>query len=374
MMRTSFIILLVATAVFCGCGEDMPGIPEGNGFISVVVVDTSGLTPGGTPGVPVALDSVEVRLKSRSHEFNTVGYTASDGTVSFENLVSGWYEIFARREFLIENNKKNFTGGFDYHLWADERLDSTVMVNLIATSDLMINEIFYAGSDYSSFYFYDQFVELYNASEDTLYLDGIILTRQAQTAYPDQDEVPFVRAIYAYQFPGTPVTGRQYPILPGQLVVIAGDAVDHSQWCAKSIDLSGADWECFNPLSSDYDNPDVPNLVNINTDSKVDYMINLSHNGVVIATGESYEQQPRETTDYILIPIETVLDGVEYATNTTATKELTQRVDAGFAGLGCTKYSGQSTERRVLGLDTNDSSFDFMLTTKPTPGWSQAKE
>ena len=43
----------------------------------------------------------------------------------------------------------------------DTVIVSSVMPNLV------INEIFYAGSDRSSFYFYDQFVELYNASNET---------------------------------------------------------------------------------------------------------------------------------------------------------------------------------------------------------------
>jgi hypothetical protein len=246
-----------------------------------------------------------------------------------------------------------------------------VRVKEPTTSGLLINEIFYCGSDAASFYFYDQFVELHNSSNSTIYLDGIIVTRQAQSTYPDQETAPFVRAIYAYQFPGTPVTGRQYPVRPGEFVVIAADAVNHKQWCQKSIDLSGADWEFFNPLSSDYDNPAVPNIVNINPSSKVDYLINLTRNAVVIATGEQYGYEEYEPGKFhVRIPIETIIDGVEYAASASSTKELTSRVDAGLAGIGCTRYSGQSVERREPGLDTNNSTADFLLTLHPTPGYS----
>ena len=349
----------------------MPGTPDGNGVVSVVVMDSSGIFPGTVAGVPTPLDSAEVSLKSRSHEFSLIAYTDAEGRVSFGGLVSGDYDVFARREAYLENNKKVFTGGGEFELAGFESRDDTVLVNLITASDLMINEVFYAGSDASSYYFYDQFVELYNASKDTFYLDGMVLTRQSQTYYPDQDEVDFVRAIYAYQFPGTPKTGRDYPILPRQFVVIASDAIDHSMWNSKSIDLSGADFECFNPMGSDYDNPAVPNLTRLRPTSGADYLINLSHNAVVLGTGEGItydEYEPGKL--HILIPLDELVDGIEYASNSSATKELTRRVDAGFAGLGCTKYSGQSTERRELGLDTNDSSFDFPLFARPTPGWS----
>jgi hypothetical protein len=376
MSRIAISIACAALIFFVtGCGEDMPASVDGNGRLTFMVVDTTGLLPGGTPGTPMPLDSTEVSLKSRSHEFSVMKQTDADGMVAFDGLVSGWYEVFARKEAVIENNEKLFTGGFDLTLKGYEEIDSTVTVNLISTSDLMINEIFYAGSDASSFYFYDQYVELYNASADTAYLDGMIITRQLQSAPADMDEVSFVRAIYAYQFPGTPVTGRQYPIAPGQFMVIAADAVNHTQWCKLSIDLSHADWEFFNPLSSDYDNPAVPNLVNINPASKVDYLINLVHGGVCLCTGapDSFTYGPDEEGNMrFYIEISSVVDGVEYASSSTSTKEVTARVDAGFAGVGNTRYSQQSAERRVLGLDTNDSSFDFVL-TKSTPGYTHAQ-
>jgi hypothetical protein len=374
MRGVYYLLILVLVVVPAGCAVEAPEVLDGGASITVVVVDSSGLLPGSTPGVPIAVDSADISLKSKSHEFSATTTTDDNGLATFGPLVTGWYTLFTHRDVMIENNEKTFTGGFDVFVSGDEAVDDSVYVNLIATSDLMINEIFYCGSDRSIFYFYGQFVELYNASADTLYLDGMIITRQSQTYYPDQDEVDFVRAIYAYQFPGTPVTGKQYPIAPGEFVVIAADAIDHTVYAPMSVDLSNADWECFNPLGSDYDNPAVPNIVSINPSSRVDFLINLSHNGVVLASGEEYSIQDREgSTDYVIIPIYTILDGIEYASNSSVTKELTARVDAGFAGLGCTKYSGQSTERRELGLDTNDSSFDFVLIPGPTPGYSHAE-
>jgi hypothetical protein len=360
------LLLMVQLSLLTSCIIDMPGDPDGKVSMSVAVVDTSGFIPG-------IMDSTEVRLKSRTHEFSAITFTDSTGTASFNKLVAGWYDVFARREALLGSSKKTFIGGFDFHLTGDELFETTVYTHLIASSDLVINEIYYCGADYATYYFYDQYVELHNAADTTMYLDGIILTRQTQTRYPDLDEVDYVRATYAFQFPGTPVTGRDYPIQPGEFIVVAADAIDHRVYCAKSIDLSGADWECFNPLGSDYDNPSVPNIVSIHPTKGVDYLINLSHNAIVIATGEEYsffEYEPGKL--HILLPIYTVIDGVEYAFNDSYQKELTVRVDAGFGG-GCVKYSGQSTERLELGLDTNDSSFDFTVVPNPTPGYSHAQ-
>lgn len=238
---------------------------------------------------------------------------------------------------------------------------------IVVKNKLVINEVFFAGSCASSFYFYDQFVELYNPSADTLYLDNIIVTRQMQVADPEMETKDYVMALYAFQLKGT---GCQYPIAPGQYVVIAADAVNHKQFCANSPDLSHADYEFFNALGSDYDVPGVPNFENIIPGRTADFQINLVHNAVVIAEGGDY---PIDENNYMHIPIEKVIDGVEYASNPDGiTRHMTVRVDAGFAGIGVLRYSGQSTERREPGLDTNDSTFDFFVIPHPTPGYQYA--
>ena len=374
MRQVTFAVLASLVFTLLGCGNDMPQNPDGDRFISVVVADTTGTIPGSTPGEPYFLEGAQVSLDSRTHQYQAVTETDQNGVATFENVVAGAYTVFTRAEHHAVSHKV-FTGFTDVFIESEILVCDTILVSPILASDLMINEIFYAGSDRSTFYFYDQYVELYNAADDTLYLDGLIVTRQTQRHWPDKEEVDFVRAIYAFQFPGTPITGRQHPIAPGQFIVIAADAVDHSLYCPKSIDLSNADYECFNPLGHDYDNPRVPNLMSIHPTRTIDFLINLSHNAVVLATGEDFFYEDY-VDDYgnvkinVALPISTIIDGVEYASHTSVTKELTARVDAGFAGLGCTKYSGQSAERRELGLDTNNSTFDFLLAPHATPGYS----
>jgi hypothetical protein len=373
MMRNIYLILLACALAVSGCSNEKPSDPDGEGIISIVIVDTTGTIPGSTPGEPAVVEGAIVSLQAKTHEYVTTA-DAEDGVADFSGLPAGEYMMFARRELPIGAQKKVFTGFIDVVVPGPEMVADTIYVSTVTVNALMINEIYYCGGDYSKFYFFDQFVEIYNSSEDTLYLDGCILTRNFPSDREDIEDIDYVRAIYAFQFPGTPVTGREHPILPGQLVVVAADAVDHSLY-ANAVDLSGADWEFFNPLGSDYDVPGVPNVVSVHPESGTDFMINLSHNAVVFATGEefwyeSYINSAGYERIRIALPLYTVIDGVEYATNSDATKELTSRVDAGFAGLGCTKYSLQSTERREWGLDVNNSTFDFILLPSPTPGWS----
>jgi hypothetical protein len=369
----SFILIFATLLVIQGCAGDKPTMPDGEGIISVFIADTTGTIPGSTPGVPAVVYGASVSLQARTHEFVEVT-DADGGEADFTGLPAGEYSLFARMELPLGAQKKVFTGFIDVYVPGPETVADTIFVSIVTVNALMINEIYYCGGDYSKFYFYDQFVELYNSSQDTLFLDGCILTRNFPTVEGDLESIDYVRAIYAFQFPGTPVMGTQYPIYPGQLVVVAADAVDHSKY-AHAVDLSGADWEFFNPLGSDYDVPGVPNVVSIHPESGIDFMINVSHNAIVFATGEEYSYESYiNSAGYerirVALPLYTVIDGVEYATNSDATKELTVRVDAGFAGLGCTKYSMQSTERRETGMDVNNSTFDFILLPSPTPGWS----
>lgn len=371
-MKTT-ILILSALLLFSACSGEKPSTPDGTGIITLLLVDTTGTLPGSVPGEPAYLGGAKVSIQARSHEFVDAGESDDSGIAGFTGLAAGDYTVFARREILAGAQKKVFTGFADVRVDGEGEVADTLYLSTVTVNALMINEIYYCGSDYAKFYFYDQFVELYNSSQDTLFLDGCIITRNSSANVTDIEVIDFTRAVYAFQFPGTPVTGRQYPIFPGQLVVIAADAIDHSAYANNGADLSSADWECFNPLGSDYDVPGIPNLVSIHPSSRTDYMISLSHDAVVLTTGEEYFINEVDGAIRVAFPLYTVIDGVEYASSSDKTKYLTMRIDAGFAGLGCAKYSGESTERREMGLDVNNSTFDFILLERPTIGYSHVQ-
>ena len=360
------VAVLAAPAVFSGCGVDVPGMPDGRAALVVTVADTSGYLAGGVPGERYLVDSAEVRIESRTHIFTAVQMTGPEGVVTFDHLPTGIYTIFATRTVKLGSANKVFTGGYKVEMQGEVTVVDTVDVKLVASSELMINEIFYMGSCASMFYMYDVFVELVNTSDDTLYLDGMLVMRAYNGKDPELETAPYVKGTYAYQFPGTPVTGREVPICPKQLIVIASDATNHAQFCPNSIDLRTADWEMFNAIGHDFDNPAVRNLNNIIPSKSADFLLGMGHNGVFLTRGDEYTI---DTEDKVRVPIENVIDGVEYNANPQFSKEITVRVDAGFAGVGLLKYSGMSIERREFGLDTNDSTFDFTNLSRPTPGW-----
>jgi len=121
-----------------------------------------------------------------------------------------------------------------------------------------------SGEDYR----YGQFIELYNNSDTTIYLDGKVVVRgqifgvrdrvprfpcddmQEWQADPDGIWTKYIEA-----FPGS---GRTYPLAPGRTVVVATDAVDHREFHPGLQDLSRAEFEFIGP--ADVDNPSAANM------------------------------------------------------------------------------------------------------------------
>lgn len=332
--------------------------------VQLMVLDTTGLlnpqdstrrTP--VPGAKVTFETLEYNKKY-------VCFTDDSGRAVITNLLASKYEVSA--EYHLEGIS-NLLGAKSMDLFQPVPVKDTILTHDQPISPLVINEIYSCGPVNNVFFFFDQFIELYNTTDSVQYLDGKILTRCLTN--PDNDPYidiwDYVMNIYAYRFPGTP-GGTEYPINPGEFIVIASDAYNYpdSAGIPGAMNLENADWEFYNQLGSDYDNPEVPNLININPNKPRDYLISLTSDAVVLADGTDYWQDG----DYIDIPISTILDGVEYKSSYSTAKHLTRRLDSGVI-VGVTRYSGKSRQRISPGKDTNNSSRDFKIIDHPTPGY-----
>jgi hypothetical protein len=371
-LRYGITVLVIFLALAFSCGKQKPSDPDGANVIKLYAVDTSGVQGGW-----VALEGATIKISSVTHYLVEEYETGPGGFVTLSGLPAGDYTLQAE---LIDTDE-NFTilGQKEISIVYEPGMTDSILMDYQQASPLTINEIYYSGCNYSRFYFYDQFIELYNSSPDTIWLDGHIVCRGSQNndviASIGIEEVDFALVYYVFAFPGVSGETKTVPIAPGEHLVLASDALDHStyggSWC---VDLSGADWEFFNPLGSDYDTPGVPNLTPL-SNYEQDFSMNLAHTAILIATGEEWEYVEHfspdigEMKEYIHVPLHTVIDGVEYASNTDAFRYMTIRIDAGLAGLGMGKYSATSVQRRFPGLDSNNSTFDFENTRPPSPGW-----
>lgn len=374
-----FIIIFLLSQ----CTADKPTSFDGTVTAQFVVVDTSGNMAGYSFSDLTGVPGARIRATSIDYAQPLNFQTDENGFFEMNNIRAARYRISADKyipaDIMWELNQQaldvQLAGSVELDIGTSSDENSRYVISVGATilSNIVINEIYYCGPANSGLYYSDQFVELYNASDSVQYLDGLIICRAStRIDYLGQ----FAEVFYVYQFPGN---GMDNPIEPGQFVVVAQDAMDHINvgGAQGSIDLSNADWECYNQLGNDLDNPDVPNLINVNPNRSVDFMITLTHNGVILAKVDDVNQFVYTDEGYILLNFSDVRDGVEYSGNPDSNKEMEPRIDSGLAGIGIQKYSGHSTERENPetggpGYDTNNSTFDFVSLARPTPGYQHS--
>lgn len=136
------------------------------------------------------------------------------------------------------------------------------------SGDLVISEIYFTGSTTPEGKQYrgDQYIRLYNNSDDTVYADGVAIMESAFMTIDDYDYTPDIMSSHfsaqaIYVIPGK---GKDVPVAPRSYLTICDIAIDHTQANSNSFDLSKADFEWYdessNPNFKDTDNPEVPNL------------------------------------------------------------------------------------------------------------------
>jgi len=145
--------------------------------------------------------------------------------------------------------------------------------------DFIFSEVFFNGETNSGRMMHpDQYIVLFNPTEDILYVDGVSIAVTMHLSW--QNKQLWYDRYYPDQVPiggfiTIPGSGKDHPVSPGEKLVIAFTAINHSEVVNgeiaydHAVDLSGADYEVYyGPNSNDVDNPSVPNvLVTENGDS-----------------------------------------------------------------------------------------------------------
>lgn len=365
-MKTSKIFFIVAAfAVIISCNEQLPVTVEGNSKVQLVVVGDT--TVFGSQPSYIPLKNAKVILSS---EYGvSIKYTDDQGKLVLDGIPSSTYNISARQVHPKYSNILLVGTVRDKEIISGTAYVDTIKAVQVANTGIAINEIYSCGPVNNIFFLYDIFIELYNYSEEVRYLDGMIIMRVSGNSTgkgPGADEGndgDIDGVTYIFKFPGKPGE-KNYPFYPKTFKVLASTAIDHRKAVSTSIDLSHADWEFYNQYSvSDFDNPNVPNLINTRSDRTVDFLIGLTGDVIVLASGVDSVWEDG-------IDISTIVDGVQYASNTTMKKTLDSRVDKSFL-LSPPRYSGKSMQRRDPGGDSNDAISDWEIINAPTPGWQK---
>ena len=232
---------------------------------------------GWTSGLPNAQVTVQ---RSGSAASTQTATTDASGVARFSGLLPGTYTISSERVLTAaerallaspDADVNAFGGGATLDVAAPSA-SITIAAPAGRPGSLVISELFVGrpNGGHAGEYPLASYIELYNNSDTTIYLDGKIVGRGQVWVrdYPSplscaemaqwRVDPQGIWARFFYQFPGT---GQTYPLAPGHATVVATDAIDERQFFPELMDLSGAQFEFIGP--SDVDNPASVNMLNV---------------------------------------------------------------------------------------------------------------
>ncbi|MBM7418871.1 MULTISPECIES: DUF4876 domain-containing protein [Chryseobacterium] len=273
-------------------------------------------------------------------------------------------------------------------------------------NDFIIEEVFFTGvrtSDNKN-YNSSRYFKITNNTDKDLDAANLIIGQSNFLTTSNDNPTPYNANDY-FPVKGVMILKSSSPkiIHPGDFIVVADNAVDHSQNTSTAYNLQNADWEfpSTNPSLGQVDNPSVPNVDIIFTTMGFPDMFFLHNRGFesyVIArfpAGEdknTFLQNQKYNYSYVnsagnvtprsayKIPNSWIIDGVNNSIPTDFVQTLTSAsIDAGWTSVGsmnndATRY-GKSVRRKVIGKtsenknvykDTNNSSLDFVKDSQPS--------
>ena len=340
---------------------------------------------------------------SLSYEFET----DVAGMVTVDALVPGIYDIITHWEMSgkqyktllkdpaasVDDKARVIVGVSLMNQRLFEARDMVIDLSAAVVKGLMVSKVYYAGTKdlMGRNYGADSYVEIFNNSDEVLFLDGKYLglaESVSPAAYPAHENPDSIYMRQICRFPGN---GSEYPVLPGgSIVVAAKSARNHQESADNSVDLSHADFEVKAIEGSG--NPDVPMLPIISNSTKIQ-TLNLINGGLnavvlfetdedVLSWPEVYQRGKTSGEMFRRIHKSVVIDGVECLKKPAQTdpdvntKRLQPDIDAGYITITAVNgYNHESVERKVSRYengryyltDTNNSSADFVVCTDPTP-------
>ena len=328
------------------------------------------------------------------------------GMVNVPSIVPGIYDITTHAELsgkeykallkdapALEDNAKVIVGVslMNQKLFSAENL--TIRLSAAVVKGLLISKVYYSGTrdNMDRTYTSDSYIEIFNNSDEVIAIDGKYLglaESVSPAAYPANENPDSIFLRQICRFPGS---GSDYPIQPGESIVVAArSARNHQESAATSVDLSHADFEV--KVIEGSGNPDVPMLPLISNSTTIQTLnlLNGGPNAVVLfetdedvlSWPEVYQRGKTSGEMFRRIHKSVVTDAVECLKKPAQTapdvnsKRLQQDIDAGYAVLTSVNgYNHESVERKVSRFeggryylqDTNNSSTDFVVCTDPTP-------
>lgn len=339
-----------------------------------------------------------------------LGSTAKNDTLSLDanpkeiELPQGQYKVTVTGK-VADEAKAYLSGSTSVDLYANTSV--TVNLQKVMQSSLIFKTIHNSGC--KQYYMHESYFEIVNNSDEVQYLDNLILTAPTgnqQTANAWQANG--YEDLYAcgqgsvVAFPGN---GHDYPLQPGESVLIANDATNHKLAYGEDVsqaadyascpDLSNADWEIYLDYNANDVDYDAPNLKTIFYNNQYMFAFGLGVSGrsyvlaklpegmtpeayAALESSVMYEPGTSSTSmSYLVIPSKYVLDAVDIYDPETENHYPTFLPQDDATGVkGNPMYSAKCIRRKVTKIengrpyyqDTNNSAADFLRDQPLTPG------
>ena len=339
-----------------------------------------------------------------------LGSTAKNDTLSLDanpkeiELPQGQYKVTVTGK-VADEAKAYLSGSTSVDLYANTSV--TVNLQKVMQPSLIFKTIHNSGS--KQYYMHESYFEIVNNSDEVQYLDNLILTAPTgnqQTANAWQANG--YEDLYAcgqgsvVAFPGN---GHDYPLQPGESVLIANDATNHKLAYGEDVsqaadyascpDLSNADWEIYLDYNANDVDYDAPNLKTIFYNNQYMFAFGLGVSGrsyvlaklpegmtpeayAALESSVMYEPGTSSTSmSYLVIPSKYVLDAVDIYDPETENHYPTFLPQDDATGVkGNPMYSAKCIRRKVTKIengrpyyqDTNNSAADFLRDQPLTPG------
>jgi len=345
--------------------------------------------------------------------------TNNDGIAVFTNIAPSSYTVAVANNYtpeayfaatgIIVGSKVPFNATITQAV--NVNTDIKLQLQSGKIGDLVFKRIYYAGSNTSrGASFRDVFVEIYNNSNETIYLDSLYIgstlsdntkvsaggtpfdwsKATGMPSGPNNPNADYLYFRYLFMIPGS---GKQHPLEPGKSIVIAQTAVNHTAPYATNdsengasviqgitdpsltVDLSKADFETnlvdykraeyippannptkeFSAYKWDVDNPLIPNIDVIYVNSGNDWVFDATGREDFVMLKASTAPNtwikypaPSSTTNLGLqVSSAGVIDAVEIITPL-ETNRVPKRLPTGMDAAGTFVTGGQYSSQSLI--------------------------
>lgn len=261
-----FLALMVMAMLMCSCDDKLSDVASSASFpVHLNITMPTDLDVGSSAAITNEVFEVKNVTTGR-----ITTYTSRNDI----NLKPGLYDVsYSATVSMTDDNGKvttknlqGFTQGVE--ISAENSTVNLVTYVYVPTDDFIISEVFFTGTlrPTGNQYYGDDYVKIYNNTDHVLYADGLTFLESKFTTTQKYNYRPNVMAsaftVQAiYTIPGS---GTDYPVQPGEELLICDTGIDHRVANENSFDLSHADFEWYDvstsPTNLDIDSPTVPNL------------------------------------------------------------------------------------------------------------------